>query len=90
MADKTERYTEADITAFISAAIMLAIREYTAKYEDPKEAEKHLQELEVYLYHIEKAMKIKPLSTQELEWYKQLAERLSKPRPSSEIRGGIL
>ncbi|MDE1843871.1 MAG: CDC48 family AAA ATPase [Thaumarchaeota archaeon] len=91
LADMTEGYTGADIAAFTSAALMLAMREHISKYKDPKDAEKNAQELKVHLYHIQEAMKkIKPLSAQELDWYKRVAEMFGKPRVSGEAKGGYL
>lgn len=97
LADITVGYTGADISSFISAAIMLALREYVSKYdENPVEAEKHAkEELKVHMRHFEEAMKkTKPLSNQELDWYANIAEQFTK-RPSTiartadEIKGGI-
>ena len=46
---------------------MLALREHISKYQDPKEADKHVQELKIHMRHFEEAMKkIRPLSTQEI------------------------
>lgn len=60
---------------------MLALREHISKYEDPVEAEKHSEELKVGMRHFEEAMKkIRPLSSQELSWYKRIAEQFGKPR----------
>ena len=67
LADHTDGYTGADITSLSSAAAMLALREHISKYQDPKEADKHVQELRIHLRHFEEAMKkVRPLSTQEL------------------------
>ena len=66
MADHTDSYTGADIASLSSAAVMLALREHVSKYQDPKEANKHVQELKIHMRHFEEAMKkIRPLSTQE-------------------------
>lgn len=91
--DKTEGYTGADIASFVQAAIMLAMREHVGKYVDAREAESHAQELKVSERHIEDAMKkIRPLSTQELDWYKRIAEHFGKPRlpPSEQMGRGVL
>ncbi|MEM2759935.1 MAG: AAA family ATPase, partial [Nitrososphaerales archaeon] len=92
LADRTDGYTGADIASFISAAVMLAIREHISKYKDPKEAEKHASELKVCMEHIEEAMrKIRPLSQQELDWYKRISEQFGKPRLPAEVtKVGIL
>ncbi len=90
--DKTEGHTGADIASFISAAVMLAIKEHIAKYPDPEEAEKHANELYVHMRHIEEAMKkVKPMSAQELDWYRRIAESFGRPRlPHGAERGGVL
>jgi transitional endoplasmic reticulum ATPase len=92
LADRTDGYTGADIASFIQAAVILAMREHIAKFSTPKEAEEHAQELKVHLRQIEEAMKkIRPLSTEELDWYRRVAEQFGKPRlPSDVSRGGIL
>lgn len=90
--EKTEGHTGADIASFISAAVMLAIKEHIAKYPDPEEAEKHANELYVHMGHIEEAMKkVKPMSAQELDWYRRVAESFGRPRlPHGAERGGVL
>jgi transitional endoplasmic reticulum ATPase len=80
LADHTDGYTGADIASLSSAAVMLALREYVSKYQDPKEANKHAQELRIRLRHFEEAMeKIRPLSTQELNMYKRISEQFGRP-----------
>jgi transitional endoplasmic reticulum ATPase len=80
LADHTEGYTGADIASLSSAAVMLAMREHISKYADPKEADAHVKELEIHMRHFEEAMKkIRPLSTQELNMYKRMAEQFGKP-----------
>ena len=80
LADITEGFTGADIASFIAAAVMLAIREYVSKYEDPTLAGKNVRELKVKMHHIKKAMsKIKPLSKEELDWYQKIADKFGKP-----------
>jgi transitional endoplasmic reticulum ATPase len=80
LADHTDGYTGADIASLSSAAAMLALREHISKYQDPKEADKHVQELRVHLRHFEEAMKkVRPLSTQELSMYKRISEQFGKP-----------
>ena len=80
LADHTDGYTGADIASLSSAAVMLALREYVSKYQDPKEANKHAQELRIHLRHFEDAMKkIRPLSTQELSMYNRISEQFGKP-----------
>jgi transitional endoplasmic reticulum ATPase len=59
---------------------MLALREHVAKYKDPKEADSHQQELKIHMKHFEDAMKkIRPLSVQELDMYRQIAQQFGKP-----------
>ncbi|HSA75891.1 MAG TPA: CDC48 family AAA ATPase [Candidatus Nitrosocosmicus sp.] len=91
LADATDGYTGADIASLASAAVMLALREHISKYKDSKEAEKHKEELKIYMKHFEEAMKkIRPLSTQELTMYKTISEQFGKPqmsRPSSAEKG---
>ena len=54
--------------------------EHISKYQDPKEADKHVQELRIHLRHFEEAMKkVRPLSTQELSMYKRISEQFGKP-----------
>ena len=88
LADQTDGYTGADIASLSSAAVMLALREHVFKYKDPKEAEKHKEELKIHMKHFEDAMKkIRPLSTQELNMYKIIAEQFGKPEIASKTKG---
>ena len=88
LADQTDGYTGADIASLSSAAVMLALREHVSKYKDPKEAEKHKDELKIQMKHFEDAMKkIRPLSTQELNMYKIIAEQFGKPEITSKTKG---
>ena len=88
LADQTDGYTGADIASLSSAAVMLALREHISKYKDPKEAEKHKDELKIQMKHFEDAMKkIRPLSTQELNMYKIIAEQFGKPEITSKTKG---
>ncbi|MDW0315090.1 MAG: CDC48 family AAA ATPase [Nitrososphaeraceae archaeon] len=80
LVEHTEGYTGADIASLASAAVMLALREHVAKYKDPKEADSHQQELKIHMKHFEDAMKkIRPLSVQELDMYRQIAQQFGKP-----------
>src|SRR3954466_15988142 len=73
LADHTEGYTGADIASLSSAAVMLAVREHVDRYPLPEEAEKNTQELKISMKHFEEAMvKIRPLSKQELDMYKNV------------------
>lgn len=88
LADQTDGYTGADIASLSSAAVMLALREHVSKYKDPKEAEQHKDELKINMKHFEDAMKkIRPLSTQELNMYKIIAEQFGKPEIASKPKG---
>jgi transitional endoplasmic reticulum ATPase len=83
LADQTDGYTGADITSLASAAVMLALREYVSRYEEPKQADSHIQELKIHMKHFEEVMKkIRPLSTQELDMYKKISELFGKPEVS--------
>jgi transitional endoplasmic reticulum ATPase len=83
MAANTDGYTGADIASVVSVAVMLALREHVTKYKDPKEAEKKARELKIHMKHFEEAMKkVRPLSTQELNMYKNIASRFG-PQASS-------
>ena len=83
LADKTEGYTGADIASLSSAAVMLSLREHIDKYPTPKEAEKHTQELKINMKQFEDAMKkIRPLSKQELDMYKNVAQQFGRPEIS--------
>src|SRR5919202_1600480 len=56
LADKTDGYTGADIASLSSAAVMLSLREHIKKYPDPKQAEKHNQDIKITMQHFEDAM----------------------------------
>ncbi|HEY9385890.1 MAG TPA: hypothetical protein VIP70_02535, partial [Nitrososphaeraceae archaeon] len=90
VADNTDGFTGADIASISSAAVMLALRDHVSKYQDPKEAEKSAKEgLKVTMRHFEEAMKkIRPLSSQELDMYKRIAEEFGKP-DLTPLGGGI-
>jgi transitional endoplasmic reticulum ATPase len=91
LANITEGFTGADIASFIATAVMLAIREYISKYEDPIVAGKNVNELEVKMYHIEKAMsKIRPLSKEEVDWYQRISEKFGKPHKSDDAAMGAI
>ena len=90
LADHTDSYTGADIASLSSAAVMLALREHVSKYQDPKEANKHVQELKIHMRHFEEAMKkIRPLSTQELNMYKRVSEEFGRPEIATRGRSGM-
>jgi transitional endoplasmic reticulum ATPase len=80
LADLTDRYTGADISSLSSAAVMLALREHISKYKDPKAADTNVKELKIHMRHFEEAIKkIRPLSAQELNMYKDISEQFGKP-----------
>jgi transitional endoplasmic reticulum ATPase len=89
LANRTDGYTGADIAALSSAAVMLALREHISKYQDPKEADKHTQELRIHMRHFEEAMKkIRPLSTQELNMYRRISEQFGRPEIATKESSG--
>jgi transitional endoplasmic reticulum ATPase len=81
LANDMNGYTGADIASVASAAVMLALREHVSKYGgDPKDAESHAKELKVKMQHFKEAMvKVRPLSTQELDMYKTISEKFGMP-----------
>jgi transitional endoplasmic reticulum ATPase len=84
LAADMEGYTGADIASVASTAVMLALREHISKYRDPKEAEKNAKELKIAMQNFRDAMKkIRPLSTQELNMYKRIAEQFAMPSRST-------
>ncbi len=79
LADITEGHTGADIALFSSTAAMIALKEHINKYPSSEEAEKKAGEMKVNMKHFEESMrKIRPLSAQELEWYKKMTEQFEK------------
>jgi transitional endoplasmic reticulum ATPase len=57
----------------------LALREHITKYPDSKEAEKQTKDLKINMKHFEDAMKkIRPLSKQEVDMYKNAAHKFGK------------
>ena len=85
LANQTEGYTGADIAALASAAVMLALREHIAKYKDPKQADLAKGELNIHMKHFEEAMKkIRPLSKQEIDTYRNISEQFGKPNLTAE------
>jgi len=65
---------------------MLALREHIAKYEDPKQADLAKGELKIHMKHFEEAMKkIRPLSKQEIDTYRNISEQFGKPGTTKEI-----
>ena len=85
LANQTEGYTGADIAALASAAVMLALREHIAKYKDPKQADVAKGELNIHMKHFEEAMKkIRPLSKNEIDTYRNISEQFGKPNLTAE------
>jgi transitional endoplasmic reticulum ATPase len=79
LADKTDGYTGADIASLSSAAVMISLREHVSKYPNPKEAENQTKSLKINMKHFEDAMKkIRPLSKQELDVYKNVAQQFGR------------
>jgi transitional endoplasmic reticulum ATPase len=65
---------------------MLALREHINVHQAPEEANKHAKELRVHMKHFEAAMKkIRPLSIQELNMCKRIAEEFGKPDLTSKM-----
>ena len=70
---------------------MLALRDHISKYKDPKEADSHTQELKIHMRHFEDAIKkVRPLSTQELNMYKGIADQFGKSELRSTTMGQLL
>ena len=73
---------------FRRLAAMLALREHISKYADPKEADKHVEELRIQMGHFEEAMKkIRPLSTQELKYVQENIRTVWKARNRNKRTG---
>ncbi len=80
LAEMTEGYTGADIAALCNEAVMLAIREYV-KTGREMDRETLKNDLKLKMSHFEEAMKkLKPISKEELEEYKNAAKRFSSRR----------
>ena len=55
----------------------------------PEEAKKNVQELKIHMRHFEEAMKkIRPLSTQELNMYKNISEQFGRPENAARKTSG--
>jgi len=68
---------------------MLALREHISKHQDPKEADKHVQDLKIHMHHFEEAMKkIRPLSAQEIGMYKNISEQFGRPEIAAKKASG--
>jgi transitional endoplasmic reticulum ATPase len=76
LAEVSNGYTGADLAVVSSTAALMALKDHLYKYPNAEEAEKKSDEMKVRLKHFEESMqKIRPLSTQELEWYKKLSDK---------------
>jgi transitional endoplasmic reticulum ATPase len=63
---------------------MPSLREHISKYPDPKESENHTKDLKITIQRFKEAMtKIRPLSSQELDMYKTIADQFEKPVSAS-------
>ena len=57
IAEVTEGFSGADVSAVANTAVSLVLHEYLAKYSKPEEAAKHAPEAFVSMQHIEEAVK---------------------------------
>jgi transitional endoplasmic reticulum ATPase len=74
IAEKTEGYSGADLSALVSTAVMMAIEEHVEKYKTTDEIGKHAAEVKVTMRHFEDSLaKIKPSSLEE----KKLAGKIA-------------
>ena len=90
LASQMEGYTGADIEAVASAAVMLALRAHISKYQDPKKAEESAKDIKIGMQNFREAMrKIRPLSTKELNTYKNIAEQFDMPSRPSTSKGSV-
>ena len=86
--DHTDRYT---VLILHHYHLQLALRDHISKYKDPKEADNHTQELKIHMRHFEDAIKkVRPLSTQELNMYKGIADQFGKSELRSTTMGQLL
>jgi transitional endoplasmic reticulum ATPase len=65
IAEKTEGYTGADLTALVSTAVMLALEEHVEKYKTVDEIGKHAGEVKVTAKHFEDSLEKTKSSSQE-------------------------
>ncbi len=78
LATATEGYTGADIEAVCREAAILAIREHLQKYGNPEKAKEKVKEVKIKMEHFKQALKkIKPLSKEQLEFYKKIAHKFT-------------
>ena len=57
IAEVTEGFSGADVSAVANTAISLVLHEYLAKYSTPEEAAQHAPEAFVSMQHFEEAVK---------------------------------
>jgi transitional endoplasmic reticulum ATPase len=65
IAEKTEGYTGADLSALVSTAVMLALEEHVEKYKTVEEIGKHADEVKVTAKHFDNSLEKTKLSSQE-------------------------
>ena len=65
IAEKTEGYTGADLSALVSTAVMLALEEHVEKYKTVEEIGKHAGEVKVTAKHFEDSLEKTKQSSQE-------------------------
>ncbi|MCY1155291.1 MAG: cdc48-2 [Nitrososphaera sp.] len=77
IADITDGFSGADVTAIVNTAVSLVLHEYLARYPTPEEAAKHASEAHVLMRHFEEAVKKirtqrerKPEETRALSYYR--------------------
>jgi len=77
IADITDSFSGADVTAIVNTAVSLVLHEYLARYPTPEEAAKHASEAHVLMRHFEEAVKKirtqrerKPEETRALSYYR--------------------
>ncbi|MCP8304993.1 MAG: CDC48 family AAA ATPase [archaeon] len=84
LAELTDGYTGADLASLCNLATMSAIREHLDKYKTEKESKEKAKELKVAMKHFDEALgKVKPISQQEMEMYKEVSKRFSRILPRS-------
>ncbi|MEM4349257.1 MAG: AAA family ATPase, partial [Candidatus Nitrosocaldus sp.] len=57
IAEMTEDFSGADVAAVVNTAVSLVLHEYLAKYPNPEEAAKHVEEAYIHHRHFEEAVK---------------------------------
>ena len=92
LAYHTDRYAVLILHHYhLQQLCLLALRDHISKYKEPKEADNHTQELKIHMRHFEDAIKkVRPLSTQELNMYKGIADQFGKSELRSTTMGQLL